>query len=124
MYATQKRFEHARIAEYFEARGCPTIVCDPRSLRRPGRRLEHEGRPIDLVYRRALFTELLDHKTEVEPLISAYRDGAVCMVNPLRSYLESLQRVAGILAQKQAQLWINHDQAQSVAQKHAPAYYE
>jgi glutathionylspermidine synthase len=91
------RFEHARIAEYFEAKGCPTVVCDPRSLSRPGRRLEHDGRPIDLVYRRALFTELLDHQREVEPLISAYRDGAVCMVNPLRSYLASSKTLLAFL---------------------------
>jgi len=91
------RFEHARIAEDFEARGCATVVCDPRSLSRPGKRLEHEGRPIDLVYRRALFTELLERKDEVAPLISAYRDGAVCMVNPLRSYLASSKTLLAFL---------------------------
>lgn len=83
------RYEHARIAEYFESRGCPTIVCDPRALTRPGKKLEHEGRTIDLVYRRALFTELLERASEVAPLVDAYRDGSVCMVNPLRSYLAS-----------------------------------
>lgn len=91
------RFEHARIAEYFESRGCSTIVCDPRALSRPGRRLEHEGRAIDIVYRRALFTELLERKDEVEPLIGAYRDGAVCMVNPLRSYLASSKTLLAYL---------------------------
>lgn len=91
------RFEHARIAEHFEANGCPTVICDPRALSRPGKKLEHEGRPIDLVYRRALFTELLDRKGEVEPLISAYRDGAVCMVNPLRSYLASSKTLLAFL---------------------------
>ncbi len=91
------RFEHARIAEHFEAQGCATVVCDPRALSRPGRKLEHEGRAIDLVYRRALFTELLDRKSEVGPLISAYRDGAVCMVNPLRSYLASSKTLLAFL---------------------------
>ena len=93
------RFEHARIAEHFEAQGCGTIICDPRSLSRPGRKLEHEGRAIDLVYRRALFTELLERKDEVQPLISAYRDGAVCMVNPLRSYLASSKTLLAFLCE-------------------------
>jgi glutathionylspermidine synthase len=94
------RFEHARIAEYFEAQGCPTVICDPRALRRPARHLEHEGRRVDLVYRRALFTELLERKDEVEPLISAYRDGSVCMVNPLRSYLTSSKTLLAWLCER------------------------
>ena len=36
----------------------------------------------------------------------------------------SLQRVAQIVADKRAQLWINHDQQQSVAQQHSPAFYD
>jgi glyoxylase-like metal-dependent hydrolase (beta-lactamase superfamily II) len=36
----------------------------------------------------------------------------------------SLRRVADIIEQKHAQLWINHDLSQSLAQKHAPAYYD
>jgi N-acyl homoserine lactone hydrolase len=38
--------------------------------------------------------------------------------------LASMQRVADILAKHHAQLWINHDKAQSDAQRHAPEYYE
>jgi hypothetical protein len=93
------RYEHARIAEYFEAQGCATVVCDPRAFKRPNRRLEYEGRPIDLVYRRALFLELLDKKDEVAPLLSAYRDGVVCMVNPLRSYLAASKTLLAFLCQ-------------------------
>jgi N-acyl homoserine lactone hydrolase len=36
----------------------------------------------------------------------------------------SLERIAALLAEKHAQLWINHDQAQSRTQKHAPEFYE
>jgi glyoxylase-like metal-dependent hydrolase (beta-lactamase superfamily II) len=36
----------------------------------------------------------------------------------------SLARVAQVLAEKRAQLWINHDKAQSLTQQHAPAYYD
>jgi glutathionylspermidine synthase len=94
------RFEHARIGEYFESKGCGTIVCDPRALRRNGKKLEHEGRTIDLVYRRALFTELLERRTEVSALIDAYRDGAVCMVNPLRSYIASSKTLLAFLCER------------------------
>lgn len=36
----------------------------------------------------------------------------------------SLKRVADLLAAKPAQLWINHDKAQSLGQKHSPAFYD
>jgi glyoxylase-like metal-dependent hydrolase (beta-lactamase superfamily II) len=36
----------------------------------------------------------------------------------------SMQRVAQILADKPAQLWINHDKLQSNGQRHSPAYYD
>ncbi len=100
------RFEHARIAEYFEAHGCPTVVCDPRALTRSGpghgagKKLALDGRAIDLVYRRALFVELLEQKDAVAPLIAAYRDGAVCMVNPLRSYLASSKTLLAFLCER------------------------
>ena len=38
--------------------------------------------------------------------------------------LQSMDKIAAILAKEHAQLWINHDQRQSDAQKKLPAYYE
>ena len=38
--------------------------------------------------------------------------------------LASMDRIAGILAKEHAQLWINHDKAQSDEQKKAPDFYE
>ena len=38
--------------------------------------------------------------------------------------LQSMDKIAAIIAKEHAQLWINHDQSQSDAQKKLPAYYE
>lgn len=38
--------------------------------------------------------------------------------------LKSMDKIAAILMKEHAQLWINHDQPQSDAQKKLPAYYE
>jgi len=38
--------------------------------------------------------------------------------------LASMQRIADLLAEHHAELWINHDKAQSDAQRHAPDHYE
>jgi glyoxylase-like metal-dependent hydrolase (beta-lactamase superfamily II) len=38
--------------------------------------------------------------------------------------LESLKRIAALLEERKAQLWINHDKAQSATLRYAPAFYE
>lgn len=98
------RFEHLRLAEHFEARGCSTVICDPRAFRRIDGKLHVGGRRIDLVYRRALASEIIERRDELEPLLSAYSDGSVCMVNPLRSYVVSAKAMLSKLATLPAEL--------------------
>ena len=38
--------------------------------------------------------------------------------------LASLERLASVLAERKATLWINHDRAQSATLRYAPAFYE
>ncbi len=98
-WAGQKtRYEHQRLVEHFEARGYPALVCDPRAFRLVDGKLYVEDRKIDLVYRRALASEIIERRSELEPLLRAYRDGTVCMVNPLRSYVASAKSLLTHLA--------------------------
>jgi hypothetical protein len=78
------RVEHHMVRDYLESRGYPALVCDPRRLDYEGGRLRHEGRPIDVVYRRLLVNELLERRDEVRPLLDAVRERAVVLVNPFR----------------------------------------
>jgi hypothetical protein len=36
----------------------------------------------------------------------------------------SLNRIADLMAERHAQLWINHDKPQSLGQKHSPEFYD
>lgn len=92
------RYEHLRLVDHFQARGCPTVIADPRAFELVDGKLQAGGRKIDLVYRRALASEMIAHRAEIEPLLRAYRDGTVCMVNPLRSYVASAKSVLTHLA--------------------------
>jgi len=93
-WAGQKtRYEHARLADHFTARGYETIVCDPRAFQRIDGELRVEGRRVDLVYRRALASEMIDRASEIAPLLDAYVDGSICMVNPLRSFVGGVKSV-------------------------------
>jgi hypothetical protein len=78
------RVEHHMVQEYCESRGYPSLVCDPRHLTYEGGRLRHEGRAIDIVYKRLLVNELLEKKDEIGALLDAVRDRAVVIVNPFR----------------------------------------
>jgi len=77
--------EHALTCELFARHGVPARFVDPRSLELAGGRLTAGGEGIDVVYRRALTSELLAREDEVRPLFTAYEAGAVCVVNSFRA---------------------------------------
>ena len=89
---TWPEFEYLR--ERFVADGIPTVLADPGELRYAGGRLYAEVAgpgdridrvPIDLVYRRVLQHEFLATYDLDHPLVRAYADHAVCVVNPFRT---------------------------------------
>ena len=92
---TLQEFEYLKA--YFESRGYKTTIADPRDLKYKGGKLYHKNMWVRLVFRRAIFDELLDRLDECEDLIKAYRDHAICMVNPLRSRLASTKALLSIL---------------------------
>jgi hypothetical protein len=78
------RTEHHLFRDFFASKGYPSLVCDPRHLTYEGGRLRHEGREIDIVYKRLLVNEFLERIDQLQPLLAAARDRAVTMVNPFR----------------------------------------
>jgi hypothetical protein len=78
------RTEHHLFRDFFESRGYPALVCDPRQLEYAGGRLRHDGREIDVVYKRLLVNELLERKAANAAFLAAARDRAVTVVNPFR----------------------------------------
>ena len=80
---TWPEFEHLK--GKFDAAGTPTVLADPGDLRYDGQRLYAGDTAIDLVYRRVLQHEFLARYDLSHPLVRAYADGKVCVVNPFRS---------------------------------------
>ncbi|MCG8347449.1 MAG: circularly permuted type 2 ATP-grasp protein [Chloroflexales bacterium] len=86
--ATWPEFEFLR--DRFRAAGTPTVVVDPSELSYDGKQLYatipgQASLPIGLVYRRILQHEFLARSDLSHPLVRAYADGRVCVVNPWRS---------------------------------------
>ncbi len=89
--------EQLRTAHLMTELGSPTFVCDARELRFNDGALWAQGRRIDVVYRRVLFPDFLSRPDDVAELLKAVRAGAVCMVNPLRSYLLGSKSLLSLL---------------------------
>ena len=81
----------------FIKKGYETIIADPRQLKLVDGRLEHKGFPIDLIYRRVIFKELMAKRDEVKDFLRASQDGKVCVVNSLRSRLASNKATLAIM---------------------------
>ena len=72
---------------FFEEGGVKTVICDPRALEMRRGRLYAQSKPVNLVYRRVLTSELLARGDETRVLRDAYVAGAVCVVNSFRAKL-------------------------------------
>jgi len=79
--------EFTRFKEAFERRGIDCIVCDIRELEYDGITLSHKGRSIDIIYRRAVTSDIVANIDEVRPFITAVRDNNVCIVGGFRTQI-------------------------------------
>lgn len=75
------------LRDRLRAAGHPAEVAAPSELGFDGRRLCAGDVPVDILYRRLLVKDLRERPERAEALLHAYRAGAVCMVNPLRTAL-------------------------------------
>lgn len=92
---TLKEFELFK--EYFESQGYPSVICSPDELDYDGTWLTHDGRVIDIVYKRLLVNEYLPIMDEEPALLNAYRAGDICMVNSFRSKLVHKKAIFAVL---------------------------
>ena len=67
---------------YFQRQGVPCVIVDPVEVTYTGGKLRGPTGPINVIYKRVLLHELVERGGTDHPIFRAYRDGAVCMVNP------------------------------------------
>lgn len=85
-HATTNEFQIFR--ERFERKGCPAQLCDIRRLRWDGKNcFSEDGTKIDLIYRRAVTSDILAHYREVGDFISAVKGSAVCLLGDFRTQI-------------------------------------
>jgi len=89
--------EYALLAEYFTSEGFSTDVISPDQLEYRNNVLRRGEFAIDIVYRRVKVQEFLVRFDLNHPLVRAYKDHAVCMVNSFRSELGTKRAIFDLL---------------------------
>ena len=113
------RTEHYMFSEFFEANGYPSVVCDPRVLTYEGGRLRHEGRAIDIVYKRLLVNELLDRISQNQAFLEAAKARAVVIVNPFRCKPLHKKAIFAVLTEDELQPLFTAEE-QTAIRAHVP----
>ena len=89
--------EYELFRDFFREDGYAVEIVSPEQLEYRNRVLRKGPFEIDLVYRRLGVQEFLIHFDLTHPLVQAYRDGAVCVVNSFRSELAHKKAMFGLL---------------------------
>jgi hypothetical protein len=96
-FQTAESGENFLIAEFFRAHGYETEVVSPDQLEYRNDVLRRGDFAIDLVFRRIKVQEFLVRFDLTHPLLRAYREGAVCMVNSFRSEMAQKKAIFDLL---------------------------
>lgn len=102
-----------------EQRELPVVICDPRELRYKNGGLFYNNRRIDLVYRRATTARIVEEAGDVQDLLNAYRDHAVCMVGGLVSQIIHNKALFAVLHHPVGRKPLNEEEARFV-ERHFP----
>ncbi len=89
--------EHVMMAEHFRRAGYPTEVVTPDQLDYRNGQLCRGDFGIEIVYRMVSAQEFLVRFSLTHPLVRAYRDGAVCMVNSFQTEMLQKKAIFGLL---------------------------
>ena len=109
------RADQQILREAFVARGARCLLADPRSIERRGGRLIAGGQAVDVVYRRAVLSELVDREDEVRDFLRAYAEGAAVFVNSFRCRLSEDKAFLALLTDEAFAPMLTQDERALVA---------
>ena len=107
--------EFMLLRNYLVSSGLPAIICAPDELEYERGQLRRGAFRIDLVYKRVIYNEFLARYDETHPLLRAYRDRAVCLINPFRCKLAHKKASFEFLTDEAYQGWFTPKERRVIA---------
>lgn len=107
------------LKDYFESMGHKTLVVDPAELEYDGVQLRAGSFRIEILYKRVLIHELLEKYGDDHPIVHAYEDGNLCMVNSFRVKIAHKKMCFSIFSDPEYSKIFTEDQNE-VLRKHIP----
>jgi hypothetical protein len=107
--------EFILLRDHFVARGVRTIICSPDELEYNRGRLRCGDFEIDLVYKRIIIHEFLARYDETHPLVRAYANHHVCLVNPFRCKIMHKKASFELLTDEACASWFTSKERAAIA---------
>ena len=107
--ATNNEFEI--FAESYRRQGAECEICEIRKLRyENGRLYGSKNRPIDLIYRRAVTSDIMKHLDEVPDFIRAVKEEAVCLIGDFTTQIAHNKILYYILHHPMTQAFLTREE--------------
>jgi hypothetical protein len=107
--------EFILLRDHFAARGVRTIICSPDELEYNRDRLRCCDFEIDLVYKRIIIHEFLARYDETHPLVRAYVNHHVCLINPFRCKIMHKKASFELLTDEAHASWFTSKERAAIA---------
>ena len=105
--------------KFYEKAGYNCEICDIRDLKYKDGKLMYNDYKIDLIYRRFVTIDFLNHIDQLEDFIKAYYDDAFIMLGSFRSHIMHSKLIFYALLKDQSLAFLN-DEEQEFVKKHIP----
>jgi uncharacterized circularly permuted ATP-grasp superfamily protein len=106
--------EFVFLQEHFSAHGIPTMICSPEDLEYQEGQLRCGAFRIDLIYKRVIIHEFLARYDHTHPLLRAYVNHDVCLVNPFRCKIMHKKAAFEMLTDEQRHDWFTRSEQEAI----------
>ncbi len=116
--ATENEFMIFRDA--FEKAGYTAEICEIRKLvHKDGKLLSPSGKAVDIIYRRAVTSDIMAHFDEVTDFIEAVKEGNVCMIGDFKTQIVHNKMIYKVLHDEMTLKLLDNDEKRFV-EEHVP----
>ena len=108
--------EFILLRDDFVRHGLRALICSPNELSYEAGKLRCGDFVINLAYKRVIIHELLANPEQAEPILRAFRDRAVCLVNPFRCKIMHKKASFELLTDEARAGWFSADEREAIGE--------